>query len=292
MYKLKTDYLKIIKELKKRGEVFSATNDSVFKSLIQDEDLKDYTAFLISNCNGKILNGSDIVFINTEDTKKTIVDKINVHDILIECSNGRISLEMNKYDNKKLRNRNIAHYYSEASKTINLSYIKGREMQYEQINFDDFNNGNNLVSIYKIVNIETGKEDPYENNFVKYRLNLALVYEKYYNYNKELTRFEKALVILTLNKIKDLRKVAKGDEMLMRVVKKIEELSENPDLVMYIDDEKAMEFGHKLDIEDAHREGIKQKAIETAKKMLDKKMDINDIIDVTGLSLEEIKKLQ
>ena len=196
MYKSKTDYLKIIKELKERGEVFPATNYSVFKSLIQDEDLKDYTAFLISNCGSRILSESDVDFINIEETKKT----------------------------------------------INLSYRIGRKIQYDQINFDDFNNENNLVSIYKIVNIKTGEEDLYGNNFVKYRVNLALVYKKYYNHSKELTMFEKALVILTLRKIKDLHKVAEEDEMLMRVVKKIEELSENPDLVMSIYDEKAMKF--------------------------------------------------
>ena len=76
--------------------------------------------------------------------------------------------------------------------------------------------------------------------------------------------------------------------MLMRVVKKIEELSKNPDLVMYIDDEKAMEFGHKLDIEDARKE----KAIETAKRLLKENLSISLISKVTDLSKEEIQKLK
>ena len=39
-------------------------------------------------------------------------------------------------------------------------------------------------------------------------------------------------------------------------------------------------------------EGIKKNKIDTAKKMLAKKIDINTIIEVTGLNEEEIKKLQ
>ena len=58
--------------------------------------------------------------------------------------------------------------------------------------------------------------------------------------------------------------------MLMRVVKKIEELTDDPDMVQYIDVEKGMEYGRKLDREKAIKEGIEQgkhkTKLETAKK--------------------------
>ena len=38
-------------------------------------------------------------------------------------------------------------------------------------------------------------------------------------------------------------------------------------------------------------EGIKQEKIETAKKMKEKKMDVKEIIEITGLTKEEIEKL-
>ena len=87
--------------------------------------------------------------------------------------------------------------------------------------------------------------------------------------------------------------------MLMRVVKKIEELTDDPDMVQYIDVEKGMEYGHKLDIQQAvekaekkAEEKAKKVKIETAKKMLEKNMKIEDIIDITGLSKEEIQKIE
>lgn len=128
---------------------------------------------------------------------------------------------------------------------------------------------------------------------------MAKVYKKYYTDREELTRFEKAIAILSFDKIEDLRKIAEGDEMLMRVEKKIEELSKNPDLVRYIDDEAAMRFGHQKDIEDAvekatkevTKEVKKKKTIEIAKKMLDENADISFISKVTGLSENSIKNL-
>ena len=87
--------------------------------------------------------------------------------------------------------------------------------------------------------------------------------------------------------------------MLMRVVKKIEELTDDPDMVQYIDVEKGMEYGHKLDIQQAVEKAEKkaeEKAqkvkIETARKLLKNNVDINIIIDSTGLSKKQIKELQ
>ena len=80
--------------------------------------------------------------------------------------------------------------------------------------------------------------------------------------------------------------------MLMRVVKKLSELTDDPDMVQFIDVEKGMELGHKEDIEEAVQKAEKQKQIETAKKMLMKNMKLEDIIDITGLSKEEIQKIE
>ena len=295
----KDNTLEKIKNLKKEGRVYAGTYDSTFKSIMQDEDIKDFTAFIISNCNGRNIEAKKMVFVNTEGTKKTIADKVCVTDILIDYKDNRIGMEANRKGDKELRNRNLSHFYEGASKTINISYRIGKALFYEQINFDAFDNGDDLVSVYRRMNVKTGKIDPDEQNIIKYRINLALVYKKYYTYSEKLTRFEKALAILLFDKVEDLRRIAEGDEMLMRAEKKIEELSENPDLIKYIDDEKAMEFGHKQDIEEAYEDGRtlgiesgkEMKKIEIAKKMLKDKLDIDVISKYTGLSKKQIEDL-
>ena len=300
---MEKEIIKKIKELKEKGEIIPATYDSVFKCIIQDEDLKDFVAYIISNIDGRIIDIDDMIFVNTESTKNTIFDKVNVSDIIIEIDSNKINLEMNKKNSKKLRSRNKAHFYDEALKTINVSYRIGEEKYFEQINFDNVFIKDELISIYKRVNIKSLEEDEDEKNLIKYRVNMANVYKKYYTDGKELTRFEKAIGILSFKKIKDLRKLAKGDNMLMKVVKKLEYLCENPDMIKLIDDEKAMEFGHKQDIKEAEKKahdsgysegealGSQKEKIEIAKRMLKMKIDIEDISQATNLSIDEIEKL-
>ena len=91
--------------------------------------------------------------------------------------------------------------------------------------------------------------------------------------------------------------------MLMRVVKKLSELTDDPDMVQFIDVEKGMELGRKEDIQEAAQKAAKEaekKAtietekktkIETAKRMLEDKLDISVISKYTGLSKDEIKKM-
>lgn len=54
--------------------------------------------------------------------------------------------------------------------------------------------------------------------------------------------------------------------MLMRVVKKLSELTDDPDMVQFIDVEKGMELGRKEDIKEAAEKAAIKEKTETAKK--------------------------
>ena len=292
--------LEDVKKMKERGEVFPGTYDHVFKSVIEDDNLKDFTAFIVGRTIGRSIDIDSIIFINPEYTKDNILDKGNITDVLMLANGGdRISLEMNRSNDNKLVKRNKSHLFEGMVKTINVSFKDGIDYYFIQICFDNFSLKDKLISTYKLTDLDDGIVDEENENFVKYRINLAKIYKKYYTLDEELTRFEKALAILSFNKVKDLRKLSEGDEMLMRVFKKIEELTDDPDMVQYIDVEKGIEYGHKLDIQEAVEKAEKkaeEKAqkvkIETAKKLLKNNVDINIIIDSTGLSKKQIKELQ
>ena len=289
--------LEDIQEMKEKGEIFPGTYDHIFKAVIGDIDLKDFTAFIVGSTIGRLIDEKSIIFINPEYAKENALNKGNTTDILMLVNgNGRISLEMNKSNSKELIKRNRSHLFEGNIKTINISYKEGVEHYFIQICFDNFSLKDKLISTYKITDIEDGLPDEENENFVKYRINLAKVYKKYYTLNEELTRFEKALAILSFSKVKDLRKISEGDEMLMGVVKKNEELTDDPDMVQYIDVEKGMELGRKEDIEKAAKEAAneasKKEKIETARKLLKNNVDINIIVDSTSLSKEDIEKLR
>ncbi len=64
----------------------------------------------------------------------------------------------------------------------------------------------------------------------------------------------------------------------------------------YIMDQKAIEDagydkGLKAGIEQGINQGINQEKLQIAKKMLSKKIDLNTISELTGLSIQELKKL-
>ena len=60
----------------------------------------------------------------------------------------------------------------------------------------------------------------------------------------------------------------------------------------YIMDQKAIEdAGYDKGYDSGTLEGKKERSIEIAKKMKSKKINIDDIIEITGLTKEEIKKL-
>ena len=58
---------------------------------------------------------------------------------------------------------------------------------------------------------------------------------------------------------------------------------------------EGMKEGMKAGMKEGMKEGIikgeRQKNLENAKKMLEKGISVDDIVDITGLSVEEIKKL-
>jgi len=62
-------------------------------------------------------------------------------------------------------------------------------------------------------------------------------------------------------------------------------------LVKYNEIEDAKKEGKSLGIEEGKNIGTKEKAIEIAKNLLNMKMSIKDISKATGLTEEEIKKL-
>ena len=77
----------------------------------------------------------------------------------------------------------------------------------------------------------------------------------------------------------------------MSSIEKIEALISDPNFAGAYD----LEEKHRFEIEDSHLggylEGIDARNIEIAKNLLLKNMDIRDIHEVTGLSIEEIQKL-
>ena len=122
-------------------------------------------------------------------------------------------------------------------------------------------------------------------------------------YDKNELEIEKNKYLLMLDmEIKDIKKLSK-DKVVREYMEKIEKLNNDPMFINWITKEKdeqmikntqlynATQEGINIGISQGINQGMKQEKIEIAKSMLKKNMVIEDIIDITGLSKEEIKKL-
>ena len=131
---------------------------------------------------------------------------------------------------------------------------------------------------------------------------------KYLVNKGKLSKFEKIIMIMQEKSKKKILEIAKGEEDLKMMVRKIEELSEDPEILGLYDKEKVDKLVFNINMEQCRREstaqglaegkakglseGLAQGKIETAKNMLKKEMNINLISEITGLSKEEIETLK
>lgn len=291
-----------------KTKVIPMTYDVVFKSVLQDKKQEGYLADILSNIikipKEKIRG--NLVFKNTEFTKEGIKEKGKIADLLIELKENVINLEMNKdyYDGLYEKNDRYVNKVIDGGVSVGEKYRKRKKVI--QINFDNFEMFDDRVIIkFRMMDKERGvvRSDYVYNTDVEiYHINLKRIRKKYYNKEK-LNTFERELLLMTLDDKEELVKVSKGNKEMEEVTKKISSLSEEEQMQgLYIKEEqdawlKEMIRGYaaKKGYDEGHAKGISQgeknKQLEIAKKMKEKKIKLDDIIQITGLSKEEVEKL-
>ena len=272
------------------------TYDYVFKSVLSEN--KEYLARILSN----ILNIDkeyildNLVYKNTEHTKLSKKDKRKISDLIVEVENMKINLEMNKGYYKSLTHKNNMYIYR-----LILGSIKEKEeyIDYDkmiiQVNFDvKWKFRDKLITKFEMIEKETGKKrcDYIESNDpIIYHVNLSKIKDMYYNKDK-LNTFERELALMILDNKRDLKEVSEGDDVMDKVNEKICKLSDDEILQGIYVKEEMDSWMKKLDLKYAKEEGKKEANMETARKLLKKGMEIKDIIDITGITEEQIEILR
>src|SRR5699024_10532822 len=105
-------------------------------------------------------------------------------------------------------------------------------------NFDCFTYFDERIVVkFQIVDQERGKIE--SENYEKYHVSLANVRKKYYNEGIEkLTRFEKCLLLLTMERKEEIEKISEGDDTLKEAKERLEEMSRDEELIGVYDGEK------------------------------------------------------
>ena len=303
--------------IKNEDRVITMASDTVFKSVLQDRSCEDYLVDIISGITKikKEYIKNNLVFKNTELIKDEMVEKGKVTDLLIELKDNIINLEMNKKYYDGLFDKNDRYIDKIKSGIVMKGEKYGKQKKVMQINFDNFELFDERIIIkFKMMDVEKGliRSDYLLNTDVEiYHVNLKKVSEMYYN-KCNLSKFEKELLIMTLDSMEELTKVTRGDKEMEPVAKKISKLTKEEEMQgIYIKEEqeefirqkireyaaaKGYEEGIEKGIEKGRKEGTLNGALkkqkELVEKMLSEKLDLLLIQKITGLSIDELKKLK
>jgi len=284
------------KKLEKEGEVIPASFDEVFKEVMRS--CPNYLADLLNQILGldKEMILENMVIQNTEHRISHLTEKRKRSDFLVEVQDHFINLEMNMEYYKGLYEKNEAYMRRLGSEMIGINEDYDVK-KIIQINFDCFEPFDERVIVkFQIMDVERHivETESYE----KYHINLEKVKEKYYNINerKNLTKLERELMILVLDKKEEIKEISKGEKELMEVGKKIEDLSFDINMIGLYDEEeerrKVEAMKRKYHISQGLEQGRKKSSLEIAKRMLQNKIDIKVIAECTGLSINKLQTLR
>ena len=287
----------------KQLKEFNMLNDAFFKALFRSVEAREMVSRALSKLTGIDVNQiRKAEYQGGELPKKNLSEKGKTSDLIIKIQNNRqLILEMNRQPSKHLFEKNTSYAFSIASQLIKSGTTKYPNVIL--INFDNFNQFHTKESVldFKLRDMHGHIETEQSHSI---HLVLENILDKRYNIDEDIWKLVKFLKCKT---VEELKEEFKGDDMYMAAIRKVEDLSTDPNFIGYYDIEEA----HKQDIEDAIEtgyddgmaagleegkniglaEGKKNEKIEIAQSMLKKDLSIEMISDCTGLSVQEIEKI-
>jgi predicted transposase/invertase (TIGR01784 family) len=108
----------------------------------------------------------------------------------------------------------------------------------------------------------------------------------------EYGELKKSLFFLINNDKKALGIVYRDDHIMRDIMKKIKVITNDLDELFYYDKKELERQRDERERREDREEGKEEKTIEVIKKMLEKNYELEDISEITGKSIEEIKEIQ
>ena len=291
------------KEIKRgKNEVIPCIYERCF-AYVYDQNKNNLAHLLASILNVDVLKiKNNITKISDTNDLKNKNDKQRRMDFVYRIDNLSLDIELNLKP-RPIKERNINYLMS-----LHLRKFKKGNRYEDNYRTIQININNEMIDESEKVieeyyfRKEDGKE--YAKNIGFYVVNIPNIKKIWYN--KEDEEFEKYKYMLSFfeTNVDMIRRIYEGDEVVMDIINKQEEFSRDNEEWETFRSENELEEEYQLGIEYAKEEGKKEgieKGIElgklqgikkVVKSMLDKNMDIKNIVDITGLSEEEILSLK
>ena len=266
---------------------YKISKDAMFKSIF----CKEENWVLLERLIEEVINEKvEIINLSVPELPKDrIYIKGKILDVLVKTAKGEINIEINSETDYYLKRRNASYIFQRYSNSV-----KSSESYQSMPNFIQINLSSNLRNDYS--RIATYTLYDYENkitfidNLKIYEINL--VKYKEFCYNNDI---DKSIIAMIDMSYEELLKV-KGDKLMERLKEEAIKLNDDEDFVKLMSDEDEERLLKNSYIQDGYEkgieQGIKQNTFLLTKNMLKENIDIEQISKVTGLSIEEIEKIQ
>ncbi len=231
-----------------------------------------------------------------------VEDKVGIIDVrAVVNGNTHIDIEMQMINQENIEKRILYYWsklysnqlkrgenYNKLQRTICILFINEEIKKLENLP---------MQTTWKI--IETKERKIILTN----DLELNIIEMSKHNEKEDNGELNKWIMFLQNPESEAVREMAQYDEEIKEAIEKLEEISSDEEKIRvaelrekYILDQNsnisgAEERGRAEGRKEGEKIGIKQEKIETAKRMLNKNIDIQTIIDITGLTKEEIEKI-
>ena len=293
-------------------------NDYIFKRIFGYSGNEDITKNLITAIVEDIKITNIVLDLNTITPQDLKDDKFGVLDIRAEINNSiQTNIEMQMVDKKDIENRIMFYWSKLYSNSIKLGekYINAKKTII--ILFADYEISG-LERIHKYLSKWHIREDEYKEMILTRNLEIYIIElpkcEKYMSKNIELNTW-----VNFIRKPEDLDMEDVDNEAVKKAKKVLEEISGDKkeqelafQRLMYKMDQKAveaagydkgleagreqgmqqgMEKGIQQGIEKGIQQGVANEKLEIAKNMLKQNISVETIVECTGLTKEEIEKI-
>lgn len=273
---------------------YTCRNDKAFKYMFLNEQNKNLLKKLLEFILKEEIR--KITFLPTELTDNSLKIKGKNLDALVETNKKIIGLEMNSNEVDGFRIKNMSYICNNYASHISIGEKYSDDIMILQINFTygmmHRKEGKDKKSIREYyVQDKEGKR--FVNNFKIIEINMDYFMSLWYSKNQKEIEENKFLIMLNL-KEEELETLS-SDRMVKEYMEKLNSLNKSPVFKKLMTEEQEREMLENTIRYNAEQRGIQEgkmeKQIEIVRKMLEKKIDVDEISEITGLSIEEINKI-
>ena len=270
---------------------YTCRKDKAFKYLFLNESNKSILKALLEFILKEEI--TNIELLPTELTNSNIKTKGKQLDALVKTKDKIIGLEMNANETDGFRVKNMGYLTNNYSSHVGVGETYNEDMMIMQINFTygmmHRKEGKDKKGIREYyMQDKEGKK--FVSNIKIIEINMDYFMEIWYSKNQKEIEENKFLIMLDLEE-KELKDLSK-DPVVIKYMDKLNSLNNDIVFKKLMTEEEEREKYENTIKKNAKQQGITEEKIKISKTMLQKNMSIEDISEITGLSLEEIEKLK